>query len=238
MSGEALLEASTRYGVLDHAKSAYGSIRAAIESGRFASGSRLSERKLGQELGLSRTPIRAALHRLDAEGFVEIIPRFGAFVRKLDAREARELFEVRRALEAAATGAAAERITAEQAEELVALGTKVDRLSAQGDQARYAEADMEFHLSIVALSGNGTLQRLMKNLRGIFSSLWAHQTIKGLPGASEEESRRETIHRDVAEAVGSGDARGAFETMWRHFDYMERILAEHCAREKEEQAGG
>src|SRR5580765_400001 len=82
-------------------------IQARVLSGEFASGSRLRQESLAAEFGVSRTPVREALRKLQANGRVEMLPRRGALVRRPSAREVREAYEVRAELEGLAAALAA-----------------------------------------------------------------------------------------------------------------------------------
>ena len=96
----------------------FEAMREAIVSGRLAPGERLVEIKLADEMGVSRTPVREAIRKLELEGFVIMMQRKGAYVAGLSPKEIRDVFEIRSTLESLAARLAAERITQVQLEQL------------------------------------------------------------------------------------------------------------------------
>ena len=96
-------------------------LREAIRGGVLKPGERLMEIQLADELGVSRTPVREAIRKLELEGYVIMLPRRGTYVANLSIRDINEVFEIRTTLDALASGLAAERITAEELEKLERL---------------------------------------------------------------------------------------------------------------------
>ena len=96
-------------------------LREAIIDGALKPGERLMEIQLADELGVSRTPIREAIRRLELEGFLIMVPRRGTYVADLSIKDINEVFEIRTALDVLAAGLAAERITEEELEKLERL---------------------------------------------------------------------------------------------------------------------
>ena len=88
-------------------------LREAIRSGVLKPGERLMEIQLADELGVSRTPVREAMRKLELEGYVIMLPRRGTYVANISIRDINEVFEIRTTLDALASGLAAERITEE-----------------------------------------------------------------------------------------------------------------------------
>ena len=103
-------------------------LRRRIADGRLQPGSKMVERELAEEFGVSRVPVREALRTLETEGFVQVVPRKGVVVRHLSRRDVEELFDVREALEFLATRLATEKATNE---ELAALR----HILAEGEEA-------------------------------------------------------------------------------------------------------
>lgn len=139
---------------------AYDRIRHDIIGGRLETGAMLSESDLAAELGVSRTPVRAALGRLQDEGWVVIYPQRGALVRGLSPEEVREAAEVRHAMETAGV----RRCDPEQASTVFeALTADVDAQRAalaEGDYAGFNERSRAFHRAFVELAENATLLAL------------------------------------------------------------------------------
>lgn len=138
---------------------AYGALRDVITDGTLAPGVRLREIDLSQRLGVSTTPIREALRRLEREGLVEISPRRGALVRPLDRRAIADLYELRELLESHALRRGAERddLDLTRAIELFAAG---ERTLGDADQLRFNRLDVELHHALTAAGGNEELAEL------------------------------------------------------------------------------
>lgn len=143
---------------------AYVEIRDAIHAGRFPPGTHLKEGELADLIGVSRTPIREALRRLNAEGSVRFMRNHGAFVADWSSAEVREIFELRAILEGYAAEKAAERASPEQLSHLRNLAEEMISLEATGTPdalARIAEANGEFHRLITQAAGTQRLSNMM-----------------------------------------------------------------------------
>lgn len=143
---------------------AYVEIRDAIHAGRFPPGTHLKEGELADLIGVSRTPIREALRRLNAEGAVRFMRNHGAFVADWSSAEVREIFELRAILEGYAAEKAAERATTKQIAYLRSLAEEMISLEATGTPdalARIAEANGEFHRLITQAAGTQRLSNMM-----------------------------------------------------------------------------
>jgi len=144
-------------------------VRAAIAQGAIKPGQRLIEETLAQELGVSRTPVREALRRLEAEGLIEFEAQKGARVRPVSVKELTELYELRILLEGHAARLAAKKITPR---ELAALRQINDQFLALLNQAdlrgqqieQLIELNKEFQTRIIQVSGNRHLIRVAKSL--------------------------------------------------------------------------
>jgi len=125
---------------------------------------RLDERKLAEQLGTSRTPIREALAKLEQEGFVEIQPRKGVYVTPKTLEEVLEMVVVWAALESMAARLVTEVASDEQIKSLRALGVKHSGDSSRADIAEYSEANILFHQRILELSGCNLLKTTADSL--------------------------------------------------------------------------
>lgn len=139
---------------------AYEGLRAAIRSGRLPAGARLREIELATTLGVSRTPVREAIRRLEAEGLVDHAPRKGAVVRALDRSEVLEIYEMRALLEGAAARMAAERASPAQLEEMRELNDLMAGADDEGAQA--AAANRRFHAALFDAAQNSYLVRAIE----------------------------------------------------------------------------
>lgn len=132
---------------------------------------RLDERKLAEQLGTSRTPIREALARLEQEGFVEIQPRKGVYVRPKTMDEVLEMVVVWAALESMAARLVTEVASDEDIQSLRELGVKHSSDSSRADIAEYSEANILFHQKILQLSGckllSATADSLLQHMHAV-----------------------------------------------------------------------
>lgn len=186
-------------------------IRGMIVRGDLAAGERLLEDRLADQLGVSRNPVREAIRSLEATGLVEVIPRRGAYVSRIDVEDARKLLQVRGVLE----GFAAETAAASADEELTAA---LDRIIADGRRAskarnnvRAAELHRDFHIAIEKAVGNHYLAQVTQPLRQrtemVFSLL-----VDARGGLSWDE------HERIRDAIAAGDGEAAKQAVRDHLE--------------------
>jgi DNA-binding GntR family transcriptional regulator len=188
---------------------AYVHIKERLLDGRFAGGTLLSENDLAQRLGVSRTPVRHAFARLQAEGLLELYPKRGALVVPVLPSEADDVLEVRLLLEPHC----ARRATAAGAPLVAALRqaiTDQERTLVAG--AGFPEADRRFHRALVAAAGNALLLRQYDLLRD------RHQRIAATTVARDPSRVERFIaeHREITGAIERGDAAAAAQLMRAH----------------------
>lgn len=143
----------------------FQTLRQAILRGELKPGERLMEIHLAQKLGVSRTPVREAIRKLELEGLVLMVPRKGAVVAEITVSDLEDVLEIRMALEELAVKSACRRISAEQLENLKQLAEKFRRTLKGDDVGACAQADMEFHDAIYNATENGRLVQILNNLR-------------------------------------------------------------------------
>ena len=133
-------------------------IREAIINGVFAPGERLMEIQMADEMGVSRTPVREAIRKLEMEGFVVMIPRRGTYVSNMSIKDINDVYEIRTSLDILAAGLAAERINDDELEELQRLLVQVGHAIDSGDMEKVLEADIAFHDVLYKASRNERLR--------------------------------------------------------------------------------
>ncbi|MFT3661639.1 MAG: GntR family transcriptional regulator [Gordonia sp. (in: high G+C Gram-positive bacteria)] len=176
-------------------------IRRALLTGTYPPGTMLSESALAADLGLSRTPVRAALRRLQDEGLLTIYPKRGALVRELSADEVRASAQARHALETAgvrfAEAAARTALRAELAPNLAEQERALDG----GDFPAFARAAMAFHRSFVTLAGNAVMLDLYDRLqdRQMLSIL------RSTPSITDQPCQVLDAHRALLDDAEAGD---------------------------------
>ena len=129
-------------------------IRQRIVDGDYPPGQRLTEERLAIDFGVSRNPVREALRVVEAEGFVTMTPRRGAVVATPDAETIADLFAVRASLEATAARIAAERASATDIADLRSLLDAARRAMDAADFSRVAQLNNDFHMRVIAITGN------------------------------------------------------------------------------------
>ena len=143
----------------------FQTLRQAILRGELEPGERLMEIHLADRLGVSRTPIREAIRKLELEGLVVMIPRRGAIVASITEKDLKDVLEVRRTLEVMAAEIACDRITPELLDELAEAGEEFRKLKDSDDYTSLAAADVKFHDVIYAATDNQRLISILNNLR-------------------------------------------------------------------------
>lgn len=141
-------------------------LRDLIVQGRLAAGTRLNERLLTAQLGVSRTPLREAFKVLATEGLVELLPNRGAIVSQMDPVRLAESLAVMGALEALAGELACRNATDAQINEIRALHYEMLAYHARGDLAGYFKFNQAIHLKLVKYSGNAVLFNIYRQMNG------------------------------------------------------------------------
>lgn len=182
----------------------YEQLKIQILTGKIAPGTRMMEVELAEDLGVSRTPVREAIRKLEKEALVVIEPRRGAYVSDVSVKEMVDTLVVREDLEALAASLTAKRITKEELEGLEKKVTDYSEAIASGDMEQIIRADESFHHKIVALSGNKALIQLFSSVQELslrFRYLYY-----------EDFTRYENMpveHKEILEAIKTGDGDAA-----------------------------
>ncbi|MBI2218422.1 MAG: GntR family transcriptional regulator [Candidatus Rokubacteria bacterium] len=202
---------------------AYEAIRRRILSGEYPPGTTLSEAALGRTFGISRTPVREALMRLQEEGLTAILARRGAIVRILSVQEIQEILIVREALEGAAAALAASRISRGTIAEVRKQWLEyLDTLS-EATLGQIDKRGVEFHAIVVEASGNRTLARMLEGIRGRIEG--GRQLYIRTSGEAAVRRARVTCeeHLKVLDALETGEPERAEAVMRQH---LRQIRAE------------
>ena len=199
------------------AEQARQAIRDLIVSLELAPGAVIDERALMERLGIGRTPVREALHRLALERLVEVYPRRGMFVTGVDVRELASLSEVRAMLEPEAARLAAERAT--EADQAV-IGELLQELAALEHDGRELMAlDERIHSAVYRAAHNDRLEATRSQYYVLALRIWSMT----LDQARELEESVEA-HRELLEAIRDGDGLRAAETMRAHVQNFEQAM--------------
>ncbi|MGA7669598.1 MAG: GntR family transcriptional regulator [Nitrolancea sp.] len=191
-------------------------LRDALLRSKFTVGERLVETQLAEMLGVSRTPVREALSKLEAEGLVEPATTGGVVVRDLES-ELVEIYELRRRLEGYAASLAAQRITEEELAALDAVQREAQSMLDDRSPERRAELNNLFHSLLTEASHSPRLVRLVNDYRDYFLNRDFVTYYDRETGLKQHEQ-----HREIVEALGARDSARCEQLVWDHF---ERALA-------------
>jgi len=205
----------------------YESLRDAIVNQALKPGERLMETELADEMGVSRTPVREAIRKLELEGYVVMIPRKGAYVAGLSIKDINEVFEIRGALEALAAGLAASRATEEEIEEMeLNLALEANHFESS-DLLKTIEEDTKFHELIYKASRNNRLLGMIKELREQVQRF--RTTTLAVPGRLKFALDE---HRKIVEAIAARDVGRAQRAAREHIESAENALLEVISYQK------
>ena len=197
----------------------FNTLRQAILTGELKPGERLMEIHLANRLGVSRTPIREAIRKLELEGLVTMIPRRGAEVAQITEKSMKDVLEVRRTLDALSAELACERISAEEEEALKKACLNFEAAVKTKDTKAIAKADVAIHDIIAAATGNQRLIQLINNL--------AEQMYRYRFEYIKDDSQHEGIieeHRIIYESIVKKDKEAAAEMAKTHIDNQEKAV--------------
>lgn len=200
-------------------QSVYEALVDLIVGGTLAPGQHLVEAELAKQLGVSRQPVREALHRLEVEGWVDLRPSQGAFVHVPTEDEVDQLLDVRALLEAEAARLATRSVTAEVVARLRDLLREGVRALADDDPRGVVLANNALHAEITALSGNAVLAELAGIVQ--WRMRWYHRPVALARG---QEAWHE--HEALVDAIEAGDPAKAAELMRQHVE-MTRTAYHH-----------
>lgn len=186
-------------------------LRQAITDGRFAPGSRLIERELCALIGVSRTSVREALRHLEAEGLVKTIANRGPIVAELSVDEARQIYEIREALESLAAKLFAERASEEDVAALQTALARLQKALADEDRDALASATEEIYEVLLSGCGNAIVHSVIRGLRARVGLLRSKSV--SYPGRAPL-SVAEMV--DIVSAIARRDPDAALEASARH----------------------
>ncbi len=210
-------------------KQVYSDLRMAILTGRIAPGTRLVESALAVEMGVSRTPIREALHKLDLEELVHSIPRVGYMVNDMTEYEIEDLFTTRTAIEQLAARWALEKITPEEIERIENNLKKADRILKNGMTGKMIDLDTEFHEIICKASRSKRLYQISQMLRE--HMLKFRIACLHLP---EIAKRSRDGHFEILKALKSKDPRKTDNSILQHMLITKKDIMDYMKRVREE----
>ncbi|MFI4910089.1 MAG: GntR family transcriptional regulator [Sedimentisphaeraceae bacterium JB056] len=218
------------YDVLTCQEKSYDEIRRKLIDGEIPQGSKLVARKLAKEFGFSYIPVRDSLMKLQSEGLVVSIPRWGFMAKKYSSRDVKELYEMREAVECQAVRMLA--INYKTVDMTVCLKSfeELDEINLNGQEMDIKEfisaerqIDEKFHRGILAATGNRRFEDVWSNLH--------FQNICMVPSDSNDKARDLNItlehHKQILDAIMGGDVDLAEGTMRKHISSAKVNLLEY-----------
>ncbi len=193
----------------------YRSIKEKLLDGSFREGTRLTEEQLASQLGISKSPVREALNRLESEGLIAIEARRGAFVREFSRKEVSDLYDFREVLELHSIAAA--EIVPELLSQMEESIERTKTFLALGDKAKHIEEDLRFHALIAFASGNSEFVRVFQNIQQ--KSLLCRYKTYHLSGSTAPIS-----HGKIYDALRRHDREAATWAMREHIRYVKGCL--------------
>ena len=197
----------------------FNTLRQAILKGELKPGERLMEIALAEKLGVSRTPIREAMRKLELEGLVVMIPRRGAQVANITEKDLNDVLEVRIALENLSIENACARMTEEQLDELWKAAKSFESTRDEGNLVKLAEADVAFHEIIYKSSDNRRLNQVLNNLR---EQIYRYR----VEYLKDEETRKLLVkeHEELYRAIKNRDVKLAQEISFQHIENQREAI--------------
>lgn len=197
----------------------FNTLRHAILKGELEPGERLMEIALAQKLGVSRTPIREAIRKLELEGLVVMVPRKGAEVADITEKDLRDVLEVRKALEELSIELAMRNMTEKNFGELEAANETFAKNLEGDDLIKIAESDVAFHEIIYMATGNNRLIQMINNLR---EQMYRYR-LEYIKDKSSHE-RLVAEHKRIMAAMKSGDISEAKAAIRLHVENQEENI--------------
>ncbi len=200
----------------------YRALKTEIIKGSLKPGTKLSEGKIAEQMGVSRTPVREALRKLAAEGFVKISPNQGVVVSNASVEDVQEVLQIRGVLEGLAARLATKTINEEEIKELEKYQKRMEHYINKDNVLAFSEMDAEFHELILNICGNNRLIQIRENL-----SDQAHRyRIRSLsvPGRLKYSFKE---HQEIVEALKRKNSKQADRLSQKHIESVLKNILTH-----------
>lgn len=200
----------------------YEELKRQILVGEIAPGTRMMEVDLAEEMGVSRTPVREAIRKLEKEGLVTIEPRRGAYASDISIKDILDVLEVRQTLEGMAASLAARKVTEEEKQDFIRANAAYKAAILSGNTDEIIKNDEYFHQLIVNYSDNKTLTQLLSQVQELalrFRYIYY-----------DDFSRYERMpkeHEEIEEAILSGDIAKAKIVAEEHVAHLKEFVIKH-----------
>ena len=199
----------------------YEELKMQILTGVIVPGTRMMEVELADQMGVSRTPIREAIRKLEKEGLVTIRPRRGAFASSINTDDMLDILEVRQNMEGLAAFFAASRMTPDQLDKLKEISEGYNQAVLDGDMEAMIDYDTRFHRAIVDSSNNKILVQMIEQLQELvlrFRYIY-YDSFRRAENMPEE-------HQAILDAIARGDEDAARHAADIHIDRLKKLVAD------------
>jgi len=203
-------------------------LREAILTGKLEPAQRLMEVQLAEQLGVSRTPVREAIRKLELEGLVVMIPRKGAYVADVSLKDIIEVLEIRTALEGLAASLAAERMTDDEIQKLREVAEEFKQSIKTANVDLMVQKDIEFHEMIFTSTNNQKLVSMNHALR--------EQVYRFRITYISDFDTSETLikeHKEILDAISKRNPSKAMENAMKHIENAENFMIEKASKNRE-----
>ena len=199
-------------------------IRNAIVNGQLPSGTRVAEPELADKFGISRTPIREAFRQLESEGFITVIPRKGAVVASLSAKDVSDFYDLKAVLEGYAARCAAKKLTEKDLVKMETVNRQMEAAALKRDLRKVLALHNEFHDVFLTACGNEKLHLLVQ---GLVMQFQRFRLILAMPGRIEGSVAQ---HREIIDAFRKQDGAMAESLVQKNALYGKKILLRELAK--------
>ena len=199
-------------------------VRNAIVNGQIAAGARVAEPDLADHFGISRTPIREAFRQLESEGFITVIPRKGAIVASLSAKDISDFYDLKMVLEGYAARCATKVLTEKEMTKMEAVNRQMEVAAARKDLRKVLVLHNEFHDIFLKACGNEKLHAIVQNMVMQFQRF---RLILAMRGKIEGSIRQ---HWEIIAAFRKRNADMAESLVIKNAQYGKKVLLRELAK--------
>jgi len=204
----------------------YNTLKDRILTHQLKPGLRIVEEKLAQEMGVSRTPLKRALTKLEKENLIETIPRKGTYIKKFTAKEVEEVYEVRKLMEGYSAELAANSILPNELKQMRKLALDYKKFAKERNRLSCAEVDVQFHETLVKATKNTTLLETMKSFNLQVKSMRMNQM-----NFCEWGEKTTKEHLSIVDALSKGDGKLARKLIEEHIEDAKRRLLKYLEKD-------
>jgi len=197
--------------------SAYREIKRRIVTAVYRPGEQINTAQICAQLRIGRTPVHLAIHRLETEGLIEILPRRGIVVKPIDRDAMMELIEARLMIEPEVAALAAARASDKEFAAMRALLDRIPAIGASGDSEQYMETDLEFHRTMALAARNQPLKDFLAGMQEHCTRLYFISVTN-----KQHDQRINNEHEEIYEALVRRDAAAAHAAVRKHIESLRK----------------